>query len=92
MTSYYPFWVLLIALSLLASLGGFLWAYRHRQFADQDRARYLPLRNEGARAAVSSGRRINPEVAAMIGVLAIGVMGLFATLAVVILTRLVDAP
>ena len=47
MTTYYPFWALLIVLSLLASLGGFLWAYRHRQFKEQDRAQIpsAPRRN-----------------------------------------------
>ncbi len=44
--AYYPFWALLITLSLLASVGGFLWASRHGQFRDQERARYRPLRGE----------------------------------------------
>jgi hypothetical protein len=46
MNGYYLFWVLLMCASLWASLGGFLWAHRHGQFRQQERARYLPLRGE----------------------------------------------
>ena len=83
MNAYYPFWVLLIALSLLASLGGFLWAFRHRQFTDQERARYLPLRNEVASARSVPGRRFIGGVVAMCAILAFGLVGIFLTLIVV---------
>ena len=43
---YYLSWVLLVMISLWAALGGFLWALSHGQFSDQNRARYLPLRDE----------------------------------------------
>jgi hypothetical protein len=92
MTAYYPFWVLLIALSLLASLGGFLWAYRHRQFGDQERARYLPLRNEVAPAAPNPGRRVSREVVAMCAVLFIGVVAMLVTLVTVLLKQLGGGP
>ena len=85
MTPYYPFWVVLIALSLCASLGGFLWAYRHRQFIDQERARYLPLRNEAIPASGLSRPRVNRELLALAGVLAIGVAAILVTLFEVIL-------
>jgi cbb3-type cytochrome oxidase maturation protein len=45
---YYVFWTMLIAASLWVSLGAFLWAHRHGQFRDQERARFLPLRGEPA--------------------------------------------
>jgi hypothetical protein len=43
---YYMFWAMLITASLWVSLGAFVWAYRHSQFRDQDRARFLALRGE----------------------------------------------
>jgi cbb3-type cytochrome oxidase maturation protein len=46
MTLYYVPWILLIIASLWVSLAGFLWALKNGQFSEQDRARYLPLRDE----------------------------------------------
>ena len=91
--AYYPFWAFLITLSLLASVGGFLWASRHRQFKDQERARYLPLRGERyfplrCEAVLTDSReerRLGREAIAMLAVLAIGVAGLLTTVVVVLL-------
>ncbi len=80
MTTYYPFWVLLIVVSLLASLGGFLWAYRHRQFTDQERARYLPLRGETASECSRTERRVSREVVAMAAVFGMGIAGILLTI------------
>ena len=88
MTAYYPFWALLIVLSLWASLGGFIWAYRHRQFREQDRARYLPLRGETGPGLLRAGRGASPEAMAMFAVLAIGIAGLLVTAVVVILKNM----
>jgi nitrogen fixation-related uncharacterized protein len=84
MTTYYPFWAILIALSLWASLGGFLWAHKHRQFKDQERARYLPLRGEEEGILVRPGHGAGREAVAMAAILACGVAGLLITLAVVV--------
>jgi nitrogen fixation-related uncharacterized protein len=81
--AYYPFWILLITLSLWASVGGFLWAYRNRQFNDQGRARYLPLRGEGGPILSSTGNRARREAMAMLVILALGVGGIMATVLVV---------
>lgn len=90
--AYYPFWVLLIALTILASVGGFLWAYRHRQFTDQERARYFPLRDDVALAYVSGGRPSRREVLALCCVLAIGIAAILATLAAVIMKNTGPSP
>lgn len=37
-------WLGFLVLMLLGIAGFFLWGVRHGQFADQDRARYLPLK------------------------------------------------
>jgi len=40
---YFPCWMLLVVISLTAGLAAFVWGLRSGQFANQDRARYLPL-------------------------------------------------
>ena len=39
-------WFSLMAAGLVASVALLFWGYRSGQFADQERARYLPLRDE----------------------------------------------
>ena len=56
MNAYYLFWAILIAASLWVSLGAFLWAHRHGQFKDQERARFIALRDEAGTAGASKGR------------------------------------
>lgn len=41
--NYYAGWLFLVVTSLLVSIAAFIWGLRSGQFADQDRARYLPL-------------------------------------------------
>ncbi len=42
---YYLPWLLLLVISLSAAMGGFFWGLRNGQFSDQQRARFLPLRD-----------------------------------------------
>jgi nitrogen fixation-related uncharacterized protein len=86
MSPYYLFWASLIVLSLWASLGGFIWAYRHGQFKDQDRARYLPLRGEQTRLSPDRGAGAISEMYVLLGILAIGASGLLAVALTLILT------
>jgi hypothetical protein len=87
MSLYYLFWAILILASLWASLGGFLWAQRHGQFSDQERARYLPLRGEPRPLLPESlkGKGRGKEAYAMLAVLLIGLSGLLVLLILVIL-------
>lgn len=43
---YFPYFVAYIAIGLILSLLVFLWAVKNGQFQDQQRARFLPLRDE----------------------------------------------
>ena len=43
---YYPYFVTYMLIGFVISLVVFLWALRHGQFRDQDRARFLPLHGE----------------------------------------------
>ena len=40
-----PIWIILVICSLGVSLAAFLWGLNSGQFSDQERARYLPLRD-----------------------------------------------
>ncbi len=53
---YTPAWILLIIVSLGAGLAAFVWGVSSGQFADQDRARYLPF------AAENPGRNPVPKL------------------------------
>lgn len=44
---YFPYFIAYIAIGLLISLPVFFWALKSGQFQDQQRARFLPLRDNG---------------------------------------------
>ena len=72
MSGYYLPWVLLVVVSLWVSLAGFVWALSHGQFSEQERARYLPLRDELSATPKRSGAFGRREIIAPIAVLGIG--------------------
>jgi cbb3-type cytochrome oxidase maturation protein len=43
---YYPYFIAYIAIGLVLSLAVFFWALKSGQFRDQQRVRFLPLRDE----------------------------------------------
>ena len=43
---YYPYFVTYMLIGFAISLAVFLWALRHGQFREQERARFLPLQGE----------------------------------------------
>lgn len=65
-------WTLLVVLSVWVSLMGFIWAMKSGQFSDQNRARYLPLREETPLPRVKNPSRFSIEVYALIIILGIG--------------------
>lgn len=44
---YFPYFIAYITIGLVISLALFFWALRNGQFQDQQRARFLPLRDDG---------------------------------------------
>lgn len=72
--SYYIYWLLLIMISIWVSLAAFFWALRHGQFSEQDRARYLPFRNEVSPPLVARPSKPTREVYALLGILCMGVL------------------
>jgi cbb3-type cytochrome oxidase maturation protein len=75
---YFPYWLLLVALSLCASIIAFIWGVKSGQFADQGRARFLALSEGLPSAPVNKPSRLPLQVYMLLFVLAIGVAGLVA--------------
>jgi cbb3-type cytochrome oxidase maturation protein len=63
---YFPFWIILVIFSLTVSLAAFLWGLKSGQFADQDRARFLPLGDISPQALVKEKSKWTMEVYALL--------------------------
>ncbi len=63
---YYLPWTFLVIISLWISVVGFIWALKSGQFSDQNRARYLPLRNQQALGPVENPGKFSAEVYALL--------------------------
>ena len=53
---YFPYFVAYITIGLVISLALFFWALKNGQFQDQQRARFLPLRDDTAAPPVKVTR------------------------------------
>ncbi len=74
--SYVFAWILLIAGSLAAGIGVFIWACTSGQFSDQGGARYLPLRGMERPDAPARDTRVPREAYALLALVtgAVGVL------------------
>lgn len=84
---YFPYFIAYMGVGLVLSLAVFFWALNNGQFSDQQRARYLPLENEGVHP-VTASRWGKIEVAALIFMAGAGL----ATSAAVVIFALIKAP
>ncbi len=73
---YFSGWIILVALSLWISLTAFLWGLQSGQFSDQDRARYLPLRDLPPRPSVQDPGRRPMEVYCLLFISLLVILGL----------------
>jgi cbb3-type cytochrome oxidase maturation protein len=80
---YFSGWIILVAFSLWISLLAFIWGLQNGQFSDQDRARYLPLRDALPPTVVKYPVRRPVEVYVL---LFIGVMVLLGLAASIVLS------
>jgi cbb3-type cytochrome oxidase maturation protein len=71
---YLPLWIILVAFSLWFTLMAFFWGLQSGQFSDQERARFLPLRDTLPPPAVKDPSRLTVEVYVL---MSIGLMVLF---------------
>jgi len=75
---YFPYFIAYITIGLVVTLALFFWALKNDQFQDQQRARFLPLRDDdGPPARVSRWGRLQ-----MRGLFFLAAAGLAASAAV----------
>jgi cbb3-type cytochrome oxidase maturation protein len=78
---YFPYFIAYICIGLVVSLVTFFWALKNGQFQDQQRARFLPLRDDGDALPVRATRTHRLEV---YGLFFLTVAGLSASGAVLV--------
>ena len=76
---YYPYFIAYITIGLILSLVVFYWASKTGQFSDQQRARFLPLRDNEDQPPMKTTRIHRLEI---YGLFLLAVGGLSATAAV----------
>jgi nitrogen fixation-related uncharacterized protein len=82
---FYIGWIALTATGIIASIAVLMWAIRAGQFADQGRARYLPLADERPSTKVVTPARRRAESYALLGIIAVGLLAIaFALILTVI--------
>ena len=77
---FFSVWIVLIAVSLWVSLIAFIWALQSGQFADQNRARYLPLMDEAEKPAIDDPAKLTVEVYVLLGLATAGLLGIFTSI------------
>jgi cbb3-type cytochrome oxidase maturation protein len=78
---YFPYFIAYMAIGLIISLAVFFWGLKNNQFRDQQRARFLPLRDEPAHAPVPVTRLGRWEI---YGLFILALVGLSASAAVLL--------
>ena len=78
---YFPYFISYIALGFLISIPVFLWALKSGQFKDQERARFLPLEDEGEAPPIRISRANRYEIGAL---MLLVVSGLITSASVVV--------
>jgi cbb3-type cytochrome oxidase maturation protein len=78
---YYPYFIAYIGIGLTISLVVFYWAFKTGQFGDQQRARYLPLRDEADAPPVKITRFNRIEIYGLFIMVTVGLGAITALLA-----------
>ncbi|MBW2148481.1 MAG: cbb3-type cytochrome oxidase assembly protein CcoS [Deltaproteobacteria bacterium] len=69
---FYQFWIVYTLLGLLAAAAIFVWAVRNGQFTDQDRARFIPLKDDPLMTDTPEKSAFNPVVVGLAVVILVG--------------------
>jgi cbb3-type cytochrome oxidase maturation protein len=77
---YLPLWIILVAFSLWFTLMAFFWGLQSGQFSDQERARFLPLRDNHPQPAVTNPAKLTVEVYVLMSIGLLVLVGLAAAL------------
>ena len=71
---YYPYFITYMAIGLALSLGVFFWALKSGQFKEQQRARFLPLKDMADRTMPKKSLAGRYEVYILWGMALVGLM------------------
>jgi len=82
---YFPYYIAYMTIGFIITLGVFFWALNQGQFADQNRARYIPLKADGDTTSVKISRFARIQTYALFFLVGIG---LAASVAVIIFSLL----
>jgi cbb3-type cytochrome oxidase maturation protein len=82
---FYLSWILLTGTGILASIAVFLWALRSGQFADQGRARYLPLCEPDSPSPASKSPKLSGAAYVFLLILGVGVIAMLSPVILILL-------
>jgi cbb3-type cytochrome oxidase maturation protein len=77
---YYPFFIVYLIAGFAVTIWAFRWALKNGQFKDQQRARFLPLDEEGEKPAVTITRLNRYQSYLLLGLAGSGLLTLAASL------------
>jgi cbb3-type cytochrome oxidase maturation protein len=77
---FYFEWIFLVVSGVAASLLVFFWGMKTGQFADQARARYLPLAGETAASPLKDPAKLSAEVYVLLFVVGLGIAAMLAAI------------
>jgi cbb3-type cytochrome oxidase maturation protein len=77
---YFPYFIAYISIGLVITLALFFWALKNGQFQDQQRARFLPLRDDAGLPPVQTSRRGRLQMYALFFLTAAGLAASAAAL------------
>ena len=83
---YYPFFIVYLIVGFAVTLWAFWWALRNGQFKDQQRARFLPLDEEGEQAAVTVTRFHRYQAYLLLALAGSGMLALAAAVVYIIIS------
>ena len=81
---FYLGWIVLTGAGVLVSIGVFIWALRSGQFADQGRARYLPLCETDPLSPRATSRKLPGATYALLFVIGIGLIAMLSPLILIL--------
>lgn len=76
----YTCWISLVTVSLWVSVAAFVWALRSGQFADQGRARYLPLSDELLPLSGKHPPKLTAGAYVLLSIIILGFLGIVGSL------------
>jgi cbb3-type cytochrome oxidase maturation protein len=83
---YYPFFIVYLIAGLAVALWAFRWAIKNGQFKDQQRARFLPLDEEGEQPTVTVTRSDRYQAYLLLSLAGSGLLALAAAVVYILIS------